>query len=165
MPRAYEVSFAGRNPVLGYSREAREFRAPVRSFGSSATSRQECLGSSRARLVIHSCLSAPSNARARDASSRCLQPTFSKKSTRWFQVAPGFVSRLSISPEDGASRGDRPLPPLLRRTSASISPARACRETATSSASVTDRALGALAHSARSAKTASTTISVDDDGL
>jgi len=65
---------------------------------------------------------------------------FSKMSTRMFHVASDFVSRSSISPEDGASRGDRPLPPLLHRPSASISPARACRETATSGASVTDRA-------------------------
>jgi hypothetical protein len=70
--------------------------------------------------------------REQRADQRCVQPMSAtyvfKEEHPLYRAVSGFVSRSSISPEDGASRGDRPLQPSFRRSSASISPAPACRE-------------------------------------
>jgi hypothetical protein len=130
-------------PRPGDPREIRNFAHPF-ARGDSATARQRCLGSARARLAVYTGLSAPRDQRARDASGRRLQSTCQRRAPdepRGVRICSRLLDSLRRTVP---ARGDRPLRPEFRRPSRSVIPARACHGTRSSDVSVTFRDLASL---------------------
>jgi hypothetical protein len=128
-------------PNLGYPRETKSIAHPF-TRRDSATARQSCLGSARARPAVHAYLSMPRDLRARDASGRRMQSTFQRRApddSRGVRIRDRGCPR----PHRRTVRAhrDRPLWPELRRPSRSFIPAWACHGTRSADASVTGQAL------------------------
>lgn len=101
-------------PDHGCPRMIESAAHPFARSDGPATTRQSCLGSARARPAVHSCLSTPSNQRARDASGRRLQSTCQRRAP----VVPRGVRIRDprgswASPEDGAYT---PRPPASAKS-------------------------------------------------
>lgn len=157
---AWSVS---RCSLPGYPREIRSVAHPF-ARRDSATARQSCLGSARARPAVHTYLSVPCDQRARDASGRRLQSTCQRRAP---DEPRGFRLRCRGGPRSHRrtvpTRGDRPLWPDFRRSDRSFIPAGACHGTRSADASVTapNQARCELARLV-AAKTASTAAQRDE---
>jgi hypothetical protein len=97
-----------------YPREIRSIAHPF-ARRDSATARQRCLGSARARLAVHAGLSAPRNQRARDASGRRLQSTCQRRAPDEPRGVRICSRKLDSLRRTVPARGDRPLRPGFRR--------------------------------------------------